>query len=50
LVISIISLIMFAILLLVLKYFKTKTQKQVNKIQTDLNKVTTEYIDEILCQ
>ncbi len=49
LAISIISLIMFAILLLILKYFKTKTQKKVNKIQTNLNKVMTEYIDERLC-
>jgi hypothetical protein len=49
LIVSVTSLILFSILLLILKCLKIKTQKQVNKIQVDLNKLKTEYID-ILCQ
>jgi predicted PurR-regulated permease PerM len=50
LIMSVVALILLGVLLFILKYLKIKTQKQVNKIQTDLNKLKSEVIDEILCQ
>ncbi|CAF0914795.1 unnamed protein product [Adineta steineri] len=47
LIISIILSMVFGILILILKYSKAKIQKQLNKLQTNLNILHTEYIDQI---
>jgi hypothetical protein len=46
LIISIVLSILFVILILILNYFKVKIQKQLNKLQININRLNIDYIDE----